>query len=231
LRFAAIDLALLSGEGKGARRGLACGSQRRSFMRPFLPFAFAAFAVLSACADSEPPEAVPTDGGGYNVVTPVKTPITDDAEPAIGQWIQSMQDEQPVLQFGPANTEPLFSIGCDARGGILLNRHGTVASDSGAMMTVTIGSETRNLAVNAAQGPLPRMRASVPAQDEMLAQLRQAQQPIRISMGDGPPLVLPVSPQIGEFIQGCGNPRAAPRPSPAAAPASDNGAAPAGNVQ
>jgi hypothetical protein len=137
-----------------------------------------------------------------------------------------MQDEQQVLQFGPANTEPLFSIACDARGGILLNRHGTVASDSGAMMTVSIGSETRNLAVNAAQGPLPRMRASVPAQDEMLTQLRQAQQPIRISMGDGPPLVLPVSPAIGEFIQGCGNPGSGKRPAASAVP-SDNAAAPA----
>ena len=199
-------------------------------MRLLLAPALAALAAIAACADSEPPEAVPTDdGGAYNVVAPVKAPITDDAEPAIGQWIQSMQDEQPVLQFGPANTEPLFSIGCDARGGILLNRHGTVASDSGAMMTVTIGNETRNLAVNAAQGPLPRMRASVPAQDEMLAQLRQAQQPIRISMGDGPPLVLPVSPDISEFIKGCGNPGAAKRPSPDQASDPGNSAAAAGN--
>jgi len=197
-------------------------------MRLILPLA--ALAVLAGCADSEPPEAVPTDdGGAYNVVTPVKAPITDDAEPAIGQWIQSMQDEQPVLQFGPANTEPLFSIGCDARGGILLNRHGTIAGNAGEMMTITIGSETRSLAVNAAQGPLPKLRASVPAQDEMLGQLTQAQQPIRISMGDGPPLVLPASPAIGEFIQSCGNPRSRAA-APAAAPA-DNNAAPANSTQ
>jgi hypothetical protein len=190
-------------------------------MHRFLPLA--AFAALAGCADSEPPEAVPTDdGGAYNVVTPVKAPITDDAEPAIGQWIQSMQDEQPALQFGPANTEPLFSIGCDARAGILLNRHGTVAGNSGEMMTITIGSETRNLAVNAAQGPLPRVRASVPAQDELLAQLGEAQQPIRISMGDGPPLVLPASPAIGQFIQSCGNPR--PRVATPAPSATENSA-------
>ena len=200
-------------------------------MRPFLTLVLAALAGLGACADSEPPEAVPTDdGGAYNVVTPVKAPIADEAEPAIGQWIQSMHDEQPVLQFGPANTEPLFSIGCDARGGILLNRHGTVASGSGAMMTVTIATETRNLAVTDAQGPLPKLRASVPSQDELLGQLRQARQPIRISMGDGPPLVLPASPVIGEFIQSCGNPGAARRPAPAA-PAADNGAAGANSVQ
>lgn len=194
-------------------------------MRRRLPLiqALAAFGALAACADSEAPEAVPTDdGGAYNVVDRVKAPITDDAEPAIGEWIESMQDEQTVLQFGPANTEPLFSIGCDARGGILLNRHGSVASDRGEMMTVTMGADTRNLAVNPAQGPLPRLRASVPAQDELLAQLRQAQQPIRISMGDGPPLVLPASPAIGEFIQGCSNPRAAPRTAaPAAAPSAE----------
>jgi hypothetical protein len=48
-------------------------------------------------------------------------------------------------------------------------------------------------------------------------------------MGDGPPLVLPVSPEIGEFIQSCGNPRAAQRSAPAATPAADNAAATAGN--
>jgi hypothetical protein len=197
-------------------------------MRLILPFA--ALAALIGCADSEPPEAVPTDdGGAYNVVTPVKAPITDDAEPAIGQWIESMQDEQPVLQFGPPDTEPLFSIGCDTRGGILLNRHGTVAGNAGEMMTITIGSETRNLAVNAAQGPLPKLRASVPAQDEMLLQLSQAQQPIRISMGDGPPLVLPASPAVGEFIKGCGNPRA--RAVAPAAAAAENSSAEANSAQ
>ena len=89
------------------------------------------------------------------------------------------------------------------------------------MMTVTMGADTRNLAVNPAQGPIPKLRAAVPAQDELLAQLRQAQQPIRISMGDGPPLVLPASPAIGEFIQGCANPRAAARAATPAAPAED----------
>lgn len=193
-----------------------------------LVLSLAALAALTGCADSEPPEAVPTDdGGAYNVVTPVKAPITDDAEPAIGQWIQSMQDEQPVLQFGPANTEPLFSIGCDARGGIILNRHGATAANAGEMMTITSGADTRNLAVNAAQGPLPKLRAAVPAQDELLEQLSQAQQPIRISMGDGPPLVLPVAPTIGEFIQSCGNPRArAATPAPAA----ESNSAEAGNT-
>lgn len=191
-------------------------------MRPFLPLA--ALAVLAACADSEPPEATPTDdGGAYNLVDPVKAPIADEAEPAIGQWIQSMQDEQPVLQFGPANTEPLFSLRCDDRGGLLLNRHGTLATDGGEMMSVTIGSASRNLAVNAAPGPLPKLRAAVPAQDELLEQLAASQQPIRISMGDGPPLVLPNDPSIAEFIESCNNPRAS-RPSPAAAAEADGNA-------
>lgn len=201
-------------------------------MRLLLAPAFAALAVLAACADSEPPEAVPTDSGGaYNVVTPVKAPITDDAQPAIGQWIRSMQDEQSVLQFGPPNTEPLFSIGCDARGGIVLNRHGAVAGSSEAMMSVAIGTDSRNLAVAEAQGPLPRLRASVPAQDELLGKLRDAREPIRISMGDGPPLVLPASPAIGEFIGECGNPQAQRRPSAAPAPSDGNSAAAPGNAQ
>lgn len=196
-------------------------------MRPFLPLA--ALAVLAACADSEPPDAAPTDdGGAYNMVDPVKAPIADDTEPAIGQWIQSMQDERPVLQFGPANTEPLFSLRCDDRGGLLLNRHGTLATDGGEMMSVTIGTASRNLAVNPVPGPLPKLRAAVPAQDELLEQLAASQQPIRISMGDGPPLVLPTDPAIGEFIESCNNPRES-RPAPA--PAGEEGNATQNSTQ
>ena len=34
------------------------------------------------------------------------------------------QDDQRALEFGPAGAPPLFSLRCDARRGMLLQRHG-----------------------------------------------------------------------------------------------------------
>ncbi|MBA3677356.1 MAG: hypothetical protein H0W74_08135 [Sphingosinicella sp.] len=159
-------------------------------------------AALAACADSEAPDAVPAnDNGAYNVVEPVRAPLRDEGQPTIGQWIEMMQEERPALQFGPPHTEPLFSLRCDDRGGLLLNRHGIVATGT-EMMAVTIGAASRRLAVNPVPGPLPMLRAAIPAQDELLAQLG-ASPAFRIVVGDSPELALPASPLVGQFVATC----------------------------
>ena len=164
----------------------------------------AALLGLAACADSEPPDIQPAeDEGEYNLIDPVTAVVGEEATPAIGDWVRSLQDERPVLQFGPANTEPLFSIRCDDREGILLHRHGTVPTGAAEMMTVTLGTASRRLAVNPVQGPLPMLRAAVPANDPLLASLRGHDGPIQLIVGDGPPLVLPPSPMIDAFIATC----------------------------
>lgn len=163
----------------------------------------AALIGLAACADSESPDAMPAEDAAYNMIDPVKAGVEDEAAPAIGEWVRSLQDERPVLQFGPANTEPLFSIRCDDREGVLLLRHGTVATGATEMMTVAIGAASRQLAVAAVEGPLPLLRAAVPANDPLLARLRENAGPVGISVGDGPPLLLPPSPLIGPFVEGC----------------------------
>lgn len=188
-------------------------------MRLFVPLV--ALAVLAACADSEPPNAAPLDeDGSYNIVDPVTAPLADDAEPAIGQWIRSMQEERPVLQFGPPNTEPLFSIRCDDRDGILLQRHGVVQTGSTQMMTLTTGGASQELAVNSVSGPLPVLRAAVQPTDPLIERLGTASQPIRIEIGEEPPLILPTSPMIGEFVGSCGDD--APVSPPAAEEAAQN---------
>ena len=166
-------------------------------------------AALAACADSEAPDAVPAnDNGAYNVVEQVRAPLRDEVPPTIGQWIETMRDDAPALQFGAPNTEPLFSIGCDGRGGIRLDRHGIVATGTD-MMGISIGSASRRLAVNPVPGPLPMLRSTVPAQDELLEQLAKSPA-FKVTVGDSPELALPASAIVGEFVTRCQAPEAAP---------------------
>lgn len=172
-------------------------------------------AALAACADSEAPDAVPAnDNGGYNVAEEVRAPLRDETQPTIGQWIEAMQEERPALVFGPPNTEPLFSLRCDDRDGLLLNRHGIVEAGS-VMMTVAIGSASRQLAVTPVSGPLPMLRAAVPAQDQLMVELGKSPA-FRVMVGDNPELALPASPLVGQFVAGCANPDAPPAETEAA---------------
>lgn len=165
---------------------------------------FAALLVLAACAESEPPDPTPADDdGAYNMIDPVTAEVTQDTAPAIGEWTRTMQEEQPALAFGPAGAEPLFSIRCDDREGILINRHGLVEAGTAGMMTLLLGAERHELAVNPVQAPLPMLRAAVAANDPLLAALRDYQGQLELVVGDGPPLVLPASPMTSDFIEAC----------------------------
>ena len=60
-----------------------------------------------------------------------------------------------ALEFGPAGAPPLFSLRCDARRGVLLQRHGQAPAGDLPVMLVSVGSETRRLAVTARRRPDP----------------------------------------------------------------------------
>jgi hypothetical protein len=168
--------------------------------------------LAAGCARSENAADVHVDeNDSARRVERVHTPAQDDEEPAIGQWRDSLQDEQRSLEFGPAGTPPLFSLRCDRRHGMLLQRHGAVSTGDLPMMLISIGSETRRLAVTGSGGIIPMLRATLPPGDPLLDKLAQHASPIVIRIGDSPPLVLPPSPAIGEYVTECasGN-RAAP---------------------
>ena len=190
------------------------------------PFVLAALLALAACADSDEAELVPIDENeGFNVVDRVNTPVVDDRELSLGEWSQGVQEEQPALLFGPTGTEPLFSLRCDDRQGLLLQRHGIVPTGAAEMMTLTLGTTSRRLAVNPVAGTVPKLRAAIPAGDELLAQLGGASVPIIVAVGDGPALNLPPSPLIGETIRGCATAAPASPPTPAPPPAGNGAAA------
>ena len=159
--------------------------------------------VLTAgCARSEDATIATNAGDNAQAVEQVR-PDRDVDEPALGQWRDALQGEQRVLEFGPMGAPPLFSFGCDARRGLLIQRHGLEPTGDLPVMLITLGSETRRLAVTGGDGPIPMLRASVTEADPLVASLGRAAQPITVRIGDSPPLILPTSAEVGTYVTRC----------------------------
>ena len=186
-----------------------------------------ALLLLAACARSEEAEVV-ANANEVQAVEQVRTADQDEEEIALGEWRETFQDEHGALEFGPTGTPPLFSLRCDERRSVFLQRHGTPLSGDLPMMLVTVGSDTRRLAVTNVGGAVPMIRASLAPSDELIRVLTSANVPIVIRIGDAVPLVLPPGPAIGAFLGRCASGAggapvpeasanvAAPAPAPAA---------------
>lgn len=161
--------------------------------------------LLAGCARSEEAAFSPIGNESNQIVAPVPQPEGEEDELALGEWRAGLQDEQATLEFGPAGAPPLLSLRCDARRGTLLQRHGAASAGDLPVMLVTVGSETRRLAVVSAGGAIPMVRATLPANDPFRPVLAEATTPIVIRIGDSPPLVLPPSPLVGAYANGCAN--------------------------
>ena len=189
-------------------------------IRSALPFAFV---LLAGCARSEEANLLPADTNGSTRVAEQVRPERADEEPALGAWRDTIQDTQRALEFGPQGAPPLFSLACDERRGLMLQRHGIQPAGDLPVMMVSVGSEARRLAVTGGDGPIPMLRASLSPSDQLAANLARAAAPIAIRIGDSPPLILPPSQLIGTYISQCeSGALATSRP-----PAAGNSAAPA----
>jgi len=164
--------------------------------------------MLAACARSEDASILAEDNDQARTVEHVRTPEQDDEAVALGEWRASVQDDANVLEFGPAGATPVFSLRCDGRRGLFLQRHGAAAAGDLPTMLLTMGSETRRLAVAAVSGATPLLRAGIMPQDPLLDQLARNAGPIVIRVGDSPPLVLPPAPAIATYVNGCESVRA-----------------------
>jgi hypothetical protein len=163
-----------------------------------------ALVLLAGCARSEEASFTPADNSGQSVER-VRTPDTDEEELSLGQWRAGLQDEQATLEFGPTGAPALLSLGCDSRRGTLVQRLGAAPSGDLPVMLITVGSETRRLALASTGGAIPMLRATLAPTDPFRAVLTNAASPIIIRIGDSPPLVLPPSPLIGAYTTGCAN--------------------------
>ena len=168
-------------------------------VRSALPFAFV---LLAGCARTEDANLLPVDANAGRIAEQVR-PEHSDAEPALGAWRDTIQDTQRALEFGPQGAPPLFSLACDERRGLILQRHGLQPAGDLPVMLVSVGSETRRLAVTGGDGPEPMLRGALSPSDQLADSLSQASGPIVIRIGETPPLILPPSPMIGTYVSQC----------------------------
>ena len=166
------------------------------------PALLVVLALVAGCARSEDAGVV-ASSNELNSVEQVRSSADDDQEMALGDWRDTLQDESSALEFGPAGAPPLFSLRCDGRRSVYLQRHGAAPAGDLPVMLVTIGSDTRRLAVTNVGGAVPMLRASLAPSDPLVRSLNDNTTPITIRVGDTPPLVLPPSPNIARFVSGC----------------------------
>jgi hypothetical protein len=158
--------------------------------------------LIAGCARSEDASLLPPGNDSARAVEQVR-PERDDEEPALGEWRATLEEERRAIEFGPRGAPPLFSIACDARRGLLLQRHGLEPAGDLPMMLVSVGGEARRLAVTAGDGPIPMLRASLNGSDTLVTALSRTATPIAIRVGDSAPLILPASPMIAAYIGEC----------------------------
>jgi hypothetical protein len=164
-------------------------------------FLCSVLALLAGCARSEDARDAQPDN------SPLPTLNTADSgeedELTVGTWQTGMQEDRPVLEFGPIGAPSRFSFGCDDRRNLLLQWPGAAPGGDLPNMLVTVGSETRRLGVASVGSGSPVLRGTLPATDPFVRVLTGATPHIVVRMGDAPPLVMPPSPTIAAYAQQC----------------------------
>ena len=164
-----------------------------------------ALLALVGCAEGREPDPTPmNDGGGYNLVDPVPTPIDPNPrEVTAGAWSPNTIEGRLGIQFAPPNGEPVFLMFCDERDGLVMERRGIVPTGALEMMEISFAGAFRNYAVNELQTGQPALRASIPFNDDMLTRLRQIDTPLTVTVDRGQPLIMPATPLIPELVVAC----------------------------
>lgn len=167
------------------------------------PSLCAALLLLAACARSEDARDAQTANTALPTVNTAD--LSEEDELSIGSWQSGLQDTQAVLEFGPVGAPARFTFACDARRNLVLQWPGAAPSGDLPNMLVTVGSETRRLAVVGAGTANPVLRATLPANDPFMRVLTTASARIFVRIGDAEPLVMPQSPLIGAYARQCAN--------------------------
>jgi hypothetical protein len=176
-----------------------------SRIRPMLRSSLCtALLLLAGCARSEEARYA-AQSDNTPIPTLNGTDLGEEDELSIGTWQNSLQNDQPVLEFGPVGAPARFSINCDARRNLVLQWPGAAPSGDLPRMLVTIGSETRQFPLASAGTATPMLRATIPINDPFMRVLTGAATRIFVRIGDAEPLVMPPSNAIGAYARQCGN--------------------------
>jgi len=182
-----------------------------------------ALLLLAGCARSE--DAQHAQVGNTPLPTLNSSDLGEEDELTIGTWQTGMQDDQNVLEFGPVGAPARFSLNCDARRNLILQWPGAAPGGDLPNMLVTVGSETRRLAVVSAGAATPMLRGTLPTNDPFMRVLTGAVTRIFVRIGDAQPLVMPPSPAIAVYATQCANGEVQ-----ASVPAASNAVEATGNV-
>lgn len=162
-----------------------------------------ALLLLAGCARSE--DARDTQTRNAPLPTLNTSDLGEEDELSIGSWQTGLQDNQQVLEFGPAGAAARFSLNCDARRNLVLQWPGAAPSGDLPRMLVTIGSETRQFPLASGGTANPVLRATLSANDPFMRVLTVATARIFVRVGDAQaqPLVMPPSPAIAVYARQC----------------------------
>jgi hypothetical protein len=165
-----------------------------------------ALLLLAGCARSEDAHYTQTDN--MSLPTLNTSDLGEEDELSTGSWQNGVQDGQQVLEFGAVGAPARFSLSCDARRNLILQWPGPAPGGELPNMLVTVGSETRRLAVASAGAGAgnPMLRAALPANDPFMRVLIGASARIFVRIGgDAQPLVMPPSDMIAVYARQCTN--------------------------
>lgn len=162
-----------------------------------------ALLLLAACARSE--DARDAQTANSQLPTLNNADLSEEDELSIGSWQSGLQDAQSVLEFGPVGAPARFTLGCDERRNLVLQWPGAGPGGDLPNMLVTVGSETRRLALVSAGTANPVLRGTLPANDPFMRVLTGTSARIFVRIGDAEPLVMPPSPLIAAYARQCAN--------------------------
>jgi hypothetical protein len=193
-------------------------TERTTMISRALPLAVI---LLAGCARSED-ASITVD---MNQMAPdIAIRNSAEEEIASGAWRESTQENSPVLEFADAAAQPLVSLRCGERGGLMIQRHG---AQSAGVLSIAVGRERRE--IQAALVPPGLLRATLNGGDPLIAALGGAATPIGVRAVGAAPLLLPPGPPVTAFVSRC----ATSGPPPTTAPGNTNvgnTAAPAANA-
>lgn len=165
-----------------------------------LPLLLMTAALLTACARTEP--ADPTPGEDVEIA-PAEDQSADEDPTASGIWEASAEGQSQSATFRNPQGETQFTISCDLRGGVIVQRPGLIARGNLALMQLRTADVVRRLAVSATAGPQPKVEARLPYNDSMIAALMSFDQPLEVRYEGLETLVLPPSPIVSDLVRTC----------------------------
>ena len=161
-------------------------------------------ALTAACARTEPADPTPGEDLELAQAAAEREAAASAAEPATaGRWEASAEGQSQSVTFRGPQGQTQFTISCDLRGGLIVERPGLIARGNLALMQLRTADVVRRLAVSAAPGPQPDVEARLPYNDPMIAALMSFDEPLEVRYEGLETLVLPPNPIVGDLVRTC----------------------------